>query len=322
MTSPHFTDAPLPLLPLRHGVVLPGAVTSLPIGRPKSRALAESLQPGDIVVLANQRDSEMLEPDEGDLHRIAVAARVRQKQDRGSRGHVLVVEALGRVNIERIVARDPYLSGFVTEAKETRGDDAEARLLSESIRAYVKDATTAESGAAATLDAARSPSAVADALGTFLDPDDAGKVRVLETLDVVARLRLVRELFAEAKARIDLKTKIETEVRKDLSDNQKQAILRQQLRAIQRELGEDEDDPITELRSKLDAASLPEEARKVADRELRRLEGMGQQQAEAHVIRTYLEWIAELPWNTRAPSRDDLDAVARASTPTITGSTT
>src|SRR5262245_36038540 len=131
MTLPQFAHAPLPLLPLRHGVVLPGAVTSLPIGRPKSRALAESLQAGDLVVLANQRDSELLEPDVNDLHRIAVLARVRQKQDRGSRGHVLVVEALGRVTIDRVVERDPFLRGYASEAKETRGDDAEARLLAE-----------------------------------------------------------------------------------------------------------------------------------------------------------------------------------------------
>ena len=310
---PFLSEAPLPLLPLRHGVVLPGAVTSLPVGRPKSRALAEAMSAGDHLVLSVQRDPNLIDPELRDMHGIGVLVWVRQKQDRGSRGQVLVVEALGRVLLDSIEAREPYLRVMVREARDLRGDDAEATILSDSLRTYVKESTSGDAAALPVLEAARTPSALADAIATFLEPEDTGKLRVLGELDVVARLRLARDLFAEAKARVELKSRIEAEVRRDLGEHQKQAILRQQLRAIQKELGEGEDDdPVEELRRKLEDADLTEEARKVADRELRRLEAIGPQQAEANVIRNYLEWIADLPWNTRADAHDDLDAVSRA----------
>jgi ATP-dependent Lon protease len=154
----------------------------------------------------------------------------------------------------------------------------------------------------------KDPGALADRVPAWLDVEDARKVEVLLTIDPAARLRLVIELLAEARAKNELRQKIESEVRKELGKNHKEAMLRQQMRAIQKELGE-EDGGKDKLREKLDKAQLTDEVREVVDRELRRLDQVGPNQAEANVIRTYLEWIADLPWTTRAPSQGDLDAV-------------
>jgi ATP-dependent Lon protease len=130
---------------------------------------------------------------------------------------------------------------------------------------------------------------------------------LLET-DHTARVRLVSQLLTEARAQAEMRQKIDSEVRKEIGKSQKEAMLRQQLRAIQKELGE-EDDGKDKLREKLDKLELSEEVRQVVDRELRRLDQVGPNQAEGNVIRTYLEWIADLPWEARAEVKSDLSAV-------------
>ncbi|KYG01932.1 DNA-binding protein, partial [Sorangium cellulosum] len=137
------------------------------------------------------------------------------------------------------------------------------------------------------------------------------EMEVLAELRVVPRLQRVAGLLAEAAALADLKKKIDNDVRRELGKGQREVILREQLRAIQKELagGEEGEDELSLLRRRLDEAGLSEEARAVADRELRRLESVGPQSAEHNVIRTYLEWIADLPWSARATVKDDLDAV-------------
>jgi ATP-dependent Lon protease len=149
---------------------------------------------------------------------------------------------------------------------------------------------------------------IAAALGLPVDKE----LTVLRERDVTARLRLVADLVAEARELAGIKAKVENDVRREFGKNQRDALLREQIRALRKELGEDKDpaDELASLRQRLDDAGLSEDARAAADRELRRLEGMNAQQAEAHVIRSYLEWLADLPWSKRADAKDDLDAVA------------
>ncbi len=155
------------------------------------------------------------------------------------------------------------------------------------------------------------PGAYADRVAASLGLPTDKEVQVLEALDIPARLRLVAGLLVEVKAFSDVKRKIDSEVRREIGKDQRDAILREQLRAIKKELGEEPNGgDLGTLRDRLDNANLPDEVRAVADRELRRLEGMAPQQAEHNVVRTYLEWIADLPWSARAEAKDDLDAVA------------
>jgi len=302
---------PLPLLPLRKGVVLPTVVTQLPIGRPKSRALFDAIRVGDRVVLAVQRDGRVEDPSTADLHESVVVAKVREKIERKGRAPVLVVEGLERGVLAERVQDEPYATHRVFEAVEVRANDVEAHALAHSLRNLVAETTPKESGAAGLLEAAGSPSRIADALVGFLDIDDAAKLRALETLDVVDRLRLASEALASARASFEIRQKVDAEVRRGITDQQKQALLRQQIRALQKELGDDEEEGNDELRKRLDAADLPEDVRKVAEREWKRLSAMPAQNAEAHVIRTYLDWILELPFAARAEGHIDLGTIDR-----------
>ncbi|WP_075097723.1 endopeptidase La [Sandaracinus amylolyticus] len=301
-------ESPLPLLPLRHGVVLPGRVTTIPVGRPRSRALADALRPGDRVLLAVQRDPSQEDPSLADLHPIATLARVTDKTDRGSRGVILVVEPTSRYRLISLLQTVPYWTARAELAEETSGGD-EAQILATALRDHLRELAPGDSQLHELLRETRDPAVLADRVAAWMDTDDAKKTEVLLQLDVTARLRRVAELINEARAKAELRSKIDGEVRKELGKHQKEAMLRQQLRAIQKELGEGDDKD--ELREKLDAMELPEEVREVVDRELRRLDQVGPNQAEGNVIRTYLQWIADLPWTDRAPASSDIDAVAQ-----------
>jgi len=306
------SDSSLPLLPLRRGVVLPGRVSSLPVGRRRSVALTRSLRSGDHLYLGVQHDASVEQPTLADLHRFAVRAVVREVVDRGRRGLVLVVEGLERVQLERISATEPFLRAVAQDVEETQRDTDEATALAESLRAYMTELASDEALKQSLLDAA--PGDVADRVTTWIDVPHDKKIEVLLTLDVVERLRFVVDLVKEAKARAELRLKVESQVRGELGKQQKEALLRQQLKAIQKELGElgedgEEDDPVAQLEARLGEIEFGEDVQKVVDRELRRLRTINPQSPESNIIRTYLETIADLPWNDRAPAMNDLDEV-------------
>jgi ATP-dependent Lon protease len=306
MTTPSVPTT-LPLLPLRHGVVLPGRQTTIPVGRPRSRTLAESLSSGDLVVLAVQRDPALEDPALVDLHPIATLARVLERTDRGARGIVLVVETMQRVKLVALAQSTPFWTARLDGVEEQPGEH-EANDLAVSLKKLLRDLAPGDQSLHALLNDTRDPGLLADRVAGWLDLEDVRKVEVLLELEHTARVRLVTQLLSEARAKAEMRQKIDSEVRKEIGKSQKEAMLRQQLRAIQKELGE-EDEGKDKLREKLEKADLPEEVRTVVDRELRRLEQVGPNQAEGNVIRTYLEWIADLPWSVRAEAKSDLSAV-------------
>jgi ATP-dependent Lon protease len=299
----------LPLLPLRRGIILPGRATSIPVGRNRSVALARSLSSGSRFVIAIQRDSDLEEPSFGDLYETAVLATLREKTDRGSRGIFLQVEPLRRVWIRALDTTGAYLRADVEELEETGVTGPEAEALAESLRGLISDLTGNDGSVRSALEEAGSPGELADIVAGFVDVPPERKVQILGELHVPTRLRFVADLLKEARVRAELRQKVDSEVRSQFSKNQREAVLREQLKAIRKELGEGDEGGDDPLRKKLEEKDLPEEVRKAVDRELRRLESIGGQQAEAHVIRTYLEWIADLPWTERALARDDLDQV-------------
>jgi ATP-dependent Lon protease len=300
----------LPLLPLRRGVVLPGTVTNIPVGRKRSRALVERLEAGDRFLLGVQLDAQVETPAIADLHPLAVVATVRDKRLQGRRDAVVLVEALERVRLTAVSYEDDAMTGDVEAVEETGGSSETAKALADSLRKLVTE--VADEAPVREVLASSTPGMLADRVAALLDVSHEKKAEVLHALDVEARLRLVVDAFQEVRAKAELRAKIDSDVRKSLDKAQREAILRQQLRAIRQELGEGDEDGEDEgdkLRRRVEEADLPEEVRKVAERELRRLGGA--QGPEGNVIRTYLEWIVDLPWNERAPATQDIDAMAR-----------
>ncbi|MGE0786032.1 MAG: endopeptidase La [Sandaracinaceae bacterium] len=300
----------LPVLPLRSGVALPGGITSLPVGRRRSRALADAVSVDGLLVLVAQRDPNIAEPSPSDLAKIGVTARVKQKTDRGNRGILLVVETLERVRLLSAIDQEPYLRYEVASVEET-GDPAEAELLASSIKKQLlEDESLGDRSFRQMIDVTDTPSLLADRLAAATDADIDTRIAIVHELDVPKRLRKVIELIGRARARAELRNNLDNEVRRELGKNQKEAVLREQLKAIKKQLGEDKDgaDP---LREKIEALDLDEEVRESVMRELDRYEQMNAQSPDAQLTRRYLELIAELPWNVRAPSSDDLNAVER-----------
>ena len=310
------TDETFPLLPLRTGVLFPEATMTLTVGRERSVALVDSLRPGSILAVATQRSAKLEDPRAGDVHDVGTFARLVSIQQNRRDPIRITIEGTSRVSIDRVVKVDPYLVATGVPIKAERENTPEAIVLADELRALLREVTgktgafeelLAEKNEGRLVEPARFADRVAAALS--LEVDDA--LKVLRTADVPERLRTLIGFVAKQKELAELRAKIGDDVRKEIGKNQREAILREQLKAIKRELGDDKEDEQSNLRTKLDAANLPEEARKVADRELDRLESSGGQGPEANVIRTYLEWIAALPWTKRADVKDDIDAIAK-----------
>jgi len=312
--SKHNYPSTFALLPLRRGVLLPGTTLSVPIGRKRSVALVESLHVGDIIGVVVQRDPATEEPVISDIHGVGTFAKVsRIGKSRDGRTYRLVLEGLDRFELREIEQSDPYWFGRGDPALDDNSSD-EAEVLADEIRSYLRKAVGNNNKTLSEiLESGAEPGRLADRLVSALDVDRDREIQVLLTLDVPARLRLAVEIGAEAKARWELTQKIGHEVRRELEKDQRKHLLRQQLRAIQKELGEGEEggDAQDKLEAKLDAIDLPEDAREVVEREMGRLRSLGGNSPETHVIRNYLEWIAELPWDARAELSEDIDAVAK-----------
>ena len=319
-THPEIPTTALPLLPLRNGVLFPGTVITIPVGRPSSVALVESLVPErSIIGVAVQRDARVNDPELADLQPIGTFARVRQVTRAGERSFHVVVEGLGRFELAELIHGGPFLKAAVRPLEDEAADPIEARALAEALLAQVEEKLpSAAPEVHATLaqwtkllGRTRAPGVVADRLAAALNLDTEKEVQVLLTRDASERLRLVGGLVAEGVTLSEVRRKIDSEVRRGFSSHQREAVLRQQLRAIQKELGEEpQADELSGLRERLAAAELPAEVQQVADRELRRLTAMNPAQAEYNVIRTYLDWIADLPWSRRAEAAIEIDKVA------------
>ncbi len=314
MSDPRPTEI-LPLLPLRLGVPLPGRISTFPVGRERSVALARALEEGDLLVLGAQHDRSVSVPGIADLRPIGVRAQVRKISDRGKRGMLMVVEGLERVRFERVVGTSPYHEAEVRLISDMGIDDPEVPHLAESLRNLLIELVPKDKALHQSLTSTNDPGRVADLAGAWLEIADDERAEILHTLDVATRLRLVASLVQKVRAGAELRSKIDGEVRKSIHESQKEAMLRQQLKAIQKELGEGEDDELEQLRNKLEAKVFPPHVQRVVDRELSRLSTLPAQQAEASVIRRYLELIADIPWTERVdthPSIDDVSAVLEA----------
>jgi ATP-dependent Lon protease len=301
----------VPLLPLRNGVLFPGTVLSLPVGRDRSIAMLRERRVSDVVAVVAQRDAKIDDPGRGDLHDVGTLARIVRIERSPSGAEMRVtVEGIDRFAVGDLEQRDPYWRVVVTPVESDVEDPAEARALSNALRDRVRELAR-RGGALAELEESEGePGRLADQIAAALGLPVEREIEILAERGVVARLRLVAERLAEARVVADVKRTIDDGVRRELGKGQREAILREQLKAIQKELGEGSVDDLEKLRARLDAAGLPPEARAVADRELARLAAISTQSPEHGVVRTYLEWIADLPWSARAAgARLDLDAI-------------
>ena len=308
------TTLSLPVIPLRQAVLFPGVTVPIAAGRPGTLAAIEAVlsAPDRVAFVSAQReDAETATPEI--LHTIGTIATIVQVQ-RGPSGMQLVLRGERRAIALRIAEHENYLVATVRDAEEMPPLDAQAPTYLALVRELRERAVElgAKTGfpreAIQRFIAEVSDSGqFADVVATNLDISVADRQALLETLSVEERLRRVLLLLQRQLAVLDAQEDIKSKVQEELGGRQREFYLREQLKAIQKELGEDDKGNDTDaLREKLSALPLPEAARKEVDRELSRLDRASGESMEGQVIRTYLETIAELPWGKRSDEKLDL----------------
>jgi ATP-dependent Lon protease len=317
------TAAPLPsdaivILPMRNVVLFPEMMFPLTIGRPLSIAAAQAVvrSQGPVGVLL-QREAEQEEPGPADLHEVGTVANVLRYMTAPDGTHHMIVQGQQRFRIVEFLDGWPYLVARIVRLDEPDGSgpDLEARLLY--LRQQALEALQlipqAPAELMATIQNISSPGALADLTAAYLDLTTEQKQDVLETLELDKRLGKVSGLLAERLQVLRLTQEIGREVEATLGGRQREALLREQLAAIQRQLGEagGKAAEVAELTELIAKAGMPAEVDELAKKELRRLEIMPEAAAEHGIIRTYLDWLIELPWGSPAEAPIDIAAAKR-----------
>jgi len=306
------TRQTLPVLPLRGTVIFPGLTAPIAAGRPGTlRAIESALKSERLVFAVAQRDNTD-EPTPDILYSMGVIARIGQIQ-RGLGGVQLLLQGEQRATALQYTTTEGYLSAVVMpveEMKPVNENDPAFVALHKELRERAAELGERrglpEEVVHQVLDAVTDPGRFADLVAGYIELQPAEKQGLLETLSVEERLRRVLVHVQKQIGLLEMQEEIKSQVQEELGERQREMYLREQMKAIQKELGDDDQSKeLTELRDKLNKLDLSKEARHEVERELGRLERSGRESMEAQVIRTYLEWIAELPWNNR--SDDNLD---------------
>jgi ATP-dependent Lon protease len=312
----------LPVLPLRETVVFPGVTAPIVAGRDKTlraieRALEAEGETKSIFAVAQRENVD--EPTSDVLYNIGVICRIAQVQ-RFPGGLQLLLEGERRATaLHYSESTGGYLEAVVTPLADQgplKLDDAAFqglfREVSEKAADLGRHRGVPEEIIERFIRAVEEPSALSDHVAYYMELGAADKQELLETTSVELRLRRILVHLYRQIAMLEAQEHIRSKVQEELGERQREIYLREQLKAIRRELGEEDSDAeVEELRERLEDLELPEEAREEVNRELRRLERVNRESAEAQVIRTYLEWIADLPWNKRSEDQLDIEEARR-----------
>jgi len=303
----------LPILPVRDTVLFPGAVLPLTVGRESSLALVNSLQ-GDekLLGVVAQLDPRVEDPAAADLHKLGTLAKVHKTVKMPNGNVVIFLEGLQRIQVLELIGLRPFLQARVQAEPDIIGEaDTELEALQRNAQELFRDVVS------------HSPQLSDDLQSVALNIDNPGRLtdfiagtlpslstllrqELIETSSVRKRLEtLIRELSKELEV-LELRSKIHEQVQEQVSQNQREYLLREQMKAIQKELGESDDSmqEIDELRKKVEEAAMSAEAKKECDREIKRLSKMTPASAEYMVSRTYLEWMTSLPWSKSSGSSE------------------
>tara|TARA_B100000131_G_scaffold27433_1_gene26037 strand:- start:2401 stop:4761 length:2361 start_codon:yes stop_codon:yes gene_type:complete len=293
----------VPVLPLRNAVLFPGSLMPLAIGRPKTLRLFDDLQPGSIIAVMTQKVAAEDNPAYEDLYNVGTAARVLEMYEDSDQTLQVVVQGLERIKCVRFAQDDPYFMAKIerspTEEINSFEITALTRSLNQLANEYIEILAKFPASSLDLMSLAESPLHLAYTVITHMTIPVREKQDILEEDDAEKIMRLTLEILSGQIEALKVSERINSEVTGEMSKNQRDFFLRQQVKGIQKELGDDEDDEqfIDQMREKLLDANLPEEAQKAADKELKRLKNIQTTSPEYTVVRTYLECLSELPWN-------------------------
>jgi ATP-dependent Lon protease len=302
----------LPILPLRETVTYPETLTPLAVGQERSINLVNDVLSGNrMLAMVASRDPDNDRPGPDDLFDVGVAGTVARMMKVPDGTLRILVQGSERIRITGYVTEEPYLVARIEEVPDVLEPSTELEALARNVQTTFTQIIEAIPYLPEELQLAVAniddPSALSHLIAGALRISTEEKQELLETVDVTRRLRRLSEILTRELEVVQLGSKIQSQVESEIDKGQREYFLRQQLKAIQEELGEEDEQQveINELRERIEQAGLPEEAQKAAERELSRLEKLPPVAAEHGVIRTYLEWLVDLPWSNQ--TEDNLD---------------
>jgi ATP-dependent Lon protease len=306
--------ATLPVLPLRETVPLPDTLTPLAVGQERSVQLVNDVLAGNrMLVMVASKDPEQETPGPDSLHGVGVIGAIARMMKVPDGTLRILVQGAQRVRIDHWVRETPYIVAEISELPDVITEGAELTALVRNVQQTFSEIVEQLPYLPEELQIAvqnlEDPVALSHLIAGALRLKSEEKQELLEEVDVAKRLRRLVDHLAQELEVVSIGSKIQSQVQSELEKGQREYVLRQQLKAIQEELGETDESAMEaeELREQLAAIDLPEDVRKQADRELNRLETLPPQAAEHGVIRTYLEWIASLPWDKETEDNLDLE---------------
>ncbi|MBU8695603.1 endopeptidase La [Bacillus pumilus] len=303
----------VPLLPLRGLLVYPTMVLHLDVGREKSvQALEQAMMNDHMIFLATQREISIDEPGEEEIFKVGTYTKIKQMLKLPNGTIRVLVEGLNRAKIKSYVELEDYTSVDIKELAEEELKDAEAealmRTLLDHFDQYIKISKKISAETYATVTDIEEPGRMADIVASHLPLKLKDKQEVLETVDVKKRLNRVISLIHNEKEVLEIEKKIGQRVKRSMERTQKEYYLREQMKAIQKELGDKEGKTgeVSSLMSKIEESSMPDSVRETALKELNRYEKIPSSSAESSVIRNYIDWLIGLPWGIYTEDRLDL----------------
>jgi ATP-dependent Lon protease len=309
------------ILPLRNAVLFPMSVVPINVGRPRSVRLVEELASKEraLVGVLGQQSPDVVEPSFEEVHTVGTLARVVKVIRLGHSNYSVVLNGLSRFELVSKLGLEPFMQAQVRRIRERRvtAPDvlASAQELREGMRRVLELTPDLPKDTAGILDNVREPGALADLIASNLSDEQATLLErqaILEAFDIGERVKKVLGLVRRQLDVLSARAAIAQEIQTEMSGSQREYVLREQMRAILEELGEaGEEDEIDSLRNKVMRAELPKHALDVAKKQLSRLRSMQPQSAEFNVARSYVEWIADLPWSRLTPDQNDVKNVAR-----------
>lgn len=309
----------LPVLPIRNAVLFPGNVAPFDVGREKSVALVEDVDnfSSPVIAIFAQKDPSTDDPGADDLHSVGCAARVLKALKHSSGNYSLILQGIVRIRLDEVTQTGPYLKAKVQRLDEPVTEDDEAEALSMSLRDIAKQVIQLmpelPREAGSLIDSIQAPGALADLVAANLDAPVEEKAQLLETVEAKERIRKVLKLLTRQLEILKMRERINSQIKEEMGKNQREYVLRQQLKAIKEELGEDDGDQgdLDGLEDRIAKANLPTEAEQVAKKQIKRLRNMQVGSAEYTVVRTYLDWILDVPWHQQTADNLEIAAVRK-----------
>src|SRR6187399_509925 len=305
----------LPLVALRETVIFPEMIVPLQVGRDKSvAALNAAVADGGPIALVTQRQAEQEEiNDPSELYTVGTLAKIAQVVQLQDGTVRAIVQGQTRLRLINFVSNEPYLRATIEELHDASGASLEVQALMRTVQAqieqYVANGAPVPPEAAVAARNISEPGLLADMVAYSPDMSTEQRQELLETIDVAERLRMVSQFLAKQIEVLELKGRIQSEVKSEMDKTQREYILREQMKAIQKELGED--DPAVaeagELRTKVEESAMPDEVKEKALKEVDRLSRIPSASPEQGVIRTYVDWLVSLPWGVASDDNLDLD---------------